>query len=184
MNKALRALLIYNGIFVLAGSLLGPLYTVYVQHITTSVVILSFSSGIFLISTTLCIFVVSLFGDKVRDKKYLLLAGFLVRAIVWFLFIFVNSVFFLIVLQIVLGVGEALGSPAFGSLMAEHLDKGRHIEDFSDMTIVFNLSGALATILGGFMVARYGFPALFVTMSALAFIAFFGLVIQPKRLFK
>lgn len=30
-NKALKILFIYNGVFVLAGSLLGPLYAIYVE---------------------------------------------------------------------------------------------------------------------------------------------------------
>ena len=67
MNKALRTLYLYNGIFVLAGGLFGPLYAVYAQKIGADVFVISLSWSIFLISSTLFTFIVSKFGDKVED---------------------------------------------------------------------------------------------------------------------
>jgi MFS family permease len=186
VNKALRALYIYNGIFVLAGGLFGPLYALYVSTYIDStidpVVIVSLSWGIFLIASTLFTFIVSKFGDGIKEKEYLLLWGFLLKAIVWVLYIYVNSLAFLIILQILLGLGEALGSPSFNSLMAQHVDRNRRIEEYSDMTIIFNLSAGLATILGGFIVAIFGFPTLFIIMSILAVVSFFGILLKPRRL--
>jgi MFS family permease len=182
VNKALRALYIYNGIFVLAGGLFGPLYAIYVQRIGGDIVTISFSWAIFLISSTLFTFVVSKFGDQVKEKEYLLMAGFLIRALVWILYIYVNNLVFLYVLQILIGLGEALGSPSFDSLIAQHVDKGHQMEEYSDMKIIFNLSGALATFLGGIIVAKFGFPMLFVLMSLLALISFIGILAKPRKL--
>jgi MFS family permease len=185
MNKALRTLLLYNGIFVLAGSLFGPLYAVYVQELNVGgnpIFTISISWGIFLVSSTLFTLLVAKFGDSVKEKEYLLMAGFLLRAAVWLMFIFVSDIVFLMILQVLLGLGEALGSPSFNSLVAEHLDKGRHVEEYSDMTIIFNLCAGLAIIIGGALVAQFGFPTLFITMSILAMIAFFGILLKPRRL--
>jgi MFS family permease len=182
INKALRTLYFYNGIFVLAASLFGPLYAVYVADIGGSVMVISISWAVFLISSTLFTMIVAKFGDAVREKEYLLLAGFLLRSGVWLLYLFVDNIAFLIILQILLGFGEALGSPSFDSLVAEHLDKGRHVEEYADMKIIFNLSAGIAAILGGALVAKFGFPILFITMSALALISFFGILLKPRRL--
>ncbi len=182
INKALRTLYLYNGIFVLAGSLFGPLYAVYVGKIGGDIFTISLSWGVFLISSTLFVFIVAKVGDTIKEHEYLLLAGFLIRAVVWILYIFVDSVLMLMILQILLGLGEALGSPSFDSLVAEHLDKGRHVEEYADMKIIFNLSSGIATILGGALVAKFGFPPLFITMSVLAMISFFGIFFKPRKL--
>jgi MFS family permease len=181
-NKALRTLYLYNGIFVLAGSLFGPLYAIYVENIGGGVIVVSMSWALFLISSTLFTFIVSKFGDTVKEKEYLLLLGFLVRAVVWILYIFVGNVYALAGLQILLGLGEALGSPTFDSLVAEHLDKGRHIEEYSDMKIIFNLSAGIAAVLGGVVVAKFGFTYLFIAMSALALFSTLGILLKPRRL--
>ncbi len=181
-NKALRTLYLYNGIFVLAAGLFGPLYALYVENIRANVLIISFSWAVFLISSTLFTFIISKFGDKVKEKEYLLMAGFLIRAIAWIMYIFVGNIFFLIFIQILLGVGDALGTPAFNSLMAEHLDRHQHIKEYSDMNIIFNLCSALATVLGGALVAYLGFQYLFVFMAALAMVSFFGILLKPRRL--
>ena len=44
--------------------------------------------------------------------------------------------------------------------------------------------GALATVVGGAIVAQFGFPALFTLMSALAIVSFFGVYLQPKRVWR
>ncbi|MBX4198296.1 MFS transporter [Candidatus Parcubacteria bacterium] len=182
INKALRTLYFYNAIFVLAGSLFGPLYAVYIEKIGGNVFIISVSWALFLISSTLFTYVISKFGDTVREKEYLLMAGFLLRGVVWILYIFVGNLWFLMVLQVLLGLGEALGSPSFDSLVAKHLDKGRFVEEYADMKIIFNLSAGLAAIIGGALVAKFGFPTLFIIMAVLALICFFGILFKPRKL--
>jgi MFS family permease len=187
-NKALRALYIYNGVFVLAASLLGPLYAVYVQQQGfvaepgQAVLIISSSWAIFLVASTLFTYIVSKFGDSIKETEYLMLWGFLLRALVWILYIFAGNLIFLFILQIILGIGDALGSPSFNTLVARHVDKGHQVEEYADMNIIFNLSGALATFLGGVIVAVYGFPTLFIIMAILALVSFFGILLKPRKL--
>ncbi|MDO8619566.1 MAG: MFS transporter [Candidatus Daviesbacteria bacterium] len=179
-NKALKFLFVCNGIFVLAGSLLGPLYAVYVEKLGRGVLAISTSWAVFLLSTTFFMFLVSRFGDGLR-KDYLLMGGFLVRAIVWFMFIFISSIPELIILQIFLGIGEAMGTPAFGAVFAEHLDKDHHVEDYADWQLVQNMMMAIGVILGGLIVNSFGFKYLFFLMSALATISFVGMLFKPNR---
>ncbi len=110
------------------------------------------------------------------------MAGFLIRAACWIMYIFVADVFFLILLQVLLGLGDACGSPAFNSLIAQHLDKHQFIKEYADMNVIFNLCTALATIIGGALVTYFGFEYLFLLMAALALISFFGILLKPRRL--
>ncbi len=180
-DGALKLLFFCNSIFVLAGSLLGPLYAVYVQGLGhDGILTISSSWSIFLFSTTLCTFIISRIGDKAR-KDDLLIAGFLVRAFIWIAFIFINSIAELIMLQALLGFGEALGSPAFDTIFAEHLDKNVHIREYADWHLLSNIVTASGTLIGGFIVSRFGFPLLFICMSFGAFVATLITLLNPKR---
>lgn len=181
-NKALKNLFIYNGIFVFAGSLLGPLYAVFVETIDTNIISVSLSWSAFLISTTLFMILVRKYGDFFKEKEYLLMAGYLVRAIVWFLFPSLSTIFGLIVLQALLGLGEALGTPAYDAIFAEHLDKNRHVQNYTDWKLVSNIVGAIAVVLGGAFVKGFGFSALFYSMGTLALVSFFGVLLKPRKL--
>ena len=72
-NPALKTLYIYNGIFVFAGSLLGPLYAVYVGLIDSAILAVSVSWAVFLMATLVFTAVISRVGDRVKEKEYLLM---------------------------------------------------------------------------------------------------------------
>ncbi len=181
-NQALKVLYLYNSIFVFASNLIGPLFAVYIQQFDHSALTISLTWAIFIISTTIFSYLFSKFGDKVIEQEYGLLAGFLIRAAVWFAFIFTTNIYVIFALQIVLGLGEALGSPSFDALRSIHIDQGRQISECSDWIVISNLSMAAATIIGGLVVSHLGFPILFLTMFILALLAFFGVFVQPRNL--
>jgi sugar phosphate permease len=181
-NKALITLFVFNGIFVFASGLLGPLYAVFVETIDTNIISVSLSWSVFLISTTAFMFIVRKYGDLIKEKEYLLMGGYLIRAIVWFLFPSLSTVFGLIILQALLGIGEALGSPAYDAIFAEHLDKNRHVQNYTDWKLISNLVGAVAVIFGGILVNEVGFSTLFYLMGVLAFVSFIGMWIKPRKL--
>lgn len=181
-NKALQTLFLYNGIFVFAASLLGPLYAVFVETIDKSISSISLSWAAFLLSGTFFMLLVRKYGDRILETEYLLLAGFLVRAIAWFSFPFISTISMLILLQILLGLGEALGSPAYETLFAKHLDKNHNIEEYSDWKLIVNFSNAFAILLGGYIIEMYGFTPLFILMGGLALLSFMGILVKPRRL--
>ena len=181
-NKVLTALFFYNGIFILAATMLGPLYAVYVERFVDGIMAVSISWATLLISTTIFTYLLSRTGDKVKDKKNLLLVGYLLRIIGWISFIFVNNIISLVLVQILLGLGESLGTPAFNTIFAEHLDKNAHIKEYSNWTLVSNLFSALGIVIGGLIVNNFGFQPLFMLMSFLALLAFTGLLFQRKQL--
>ncbi|MBX4205406.1 MAG: MFS transporter [Candidatus Doudnabacteria bacterium] len=182
INKTLRSLFLYNGLFVLAGALLGPLYAVYVQGIKNSPQAISLSWSVFLASSTVFMYVVARYGDRFKKKSNLLIAGFLVRALVWILYSVTTTIIPLLLLQVLFGLGEALGSPAYNAIVAEHLDKSRHMEDYSDQIIFFNITAAIGTALGGFLVYQYGFKFLFYSMAILAIVSAIGVYSKSKKI--
>lgn len=181
-NKALKILFFHNGIFMFGASLLGPLYAIFVETIDSNVMAVSISWSAFLLSSTLCMVALRNYGDSIKEKEYMLLAGFLIRGLAWFSFPFIGSIEMLVVLQILLGAGEALGTPAFEAILAEHLDAGQQIKEYIDWKLIANLTGAIGVIIGGAIIKYTGFSFLFFTMGTLAMISFFGILFKPRNL--
>lgn len=179
-NKVLRILFLYNGIFVLAGSLLGPLYAIYVEKLNTGILPVSISWATFLASTTLFTYLISKIGDGFKHKRYLLAGGYLIRGLGWITMSRITSIEHLIMLQFILGIGESLGTPAFDALVAEHLDKNKHIMDYSDWKMLSNFVLVIGTLIGGYVVSRTGFTYLMIAMAMLAFVSFAGVLSARK----
>lgn len=180
-NKYLRNLFIFNGIFVLASGLLGPLYAVFVEKIDNSVLAVSFSWSAFLFSTTFFLLIVAKYADRIEKRKYLVMAGYLIQAIVWLLYPQTNNLIQLILLQIMLGAAEAMGAPTFQVMIAEHLDKGNKIQEYSVWKIILNAATAVAAVVGGLVVNYWGFSVLFYIMAGLALLSFLGLYLNLRE---
>lgn len=180
-DHLLKSLFLFNGIFVFAGSLLGPLYALYVLKLGDGVISVSTSSALFMAATTLFTFLVSQLKDGQKREEDLLRAGFLLRAFVWFAYTQIHTIPQLLFLQIINGLGAGFGSPAFDALFAEHLDKSHHLHEYADYQVLTNLLTALGTFLGGLLVAKFGFTPLLYVMSGTALISFFGFFFLPVK---
>jgi MFS family permease len=170
-NLPLRMLFLSNSMFVFATALLGPLYAVYLEGISQGVLAVSLTWSVFLCSSVLFTLILSRIGDRLGHKRRLLMAGFLLRAIGWGLLIFATSLWWVIIVQIILGLGDALGGPSFDAMVAEHLDSGKHIQEYADWKLLSSIAMTGGTLIGGFVVYSLGFGWLFGTMSILAIAA-------------
>lgn len=181
INRSLKILFLCNSIFVFSSHLFGPLYAVFVEKIGGGVIAISTSWSVFMLSATLTMFLVSKFGDRVKEKEYLLAGGFLLRALAWLGYLAVGNFTGLIVIQIILGIGEAIGTPAWSALFAKHLDNKHEVSDYSNWNILANAVSSVSTLLGGFIVTFFGFNSLFLIMAGLALFSFILVLITPRR---
>ncbi len=172
MNKTIKLLLICNGIFVFAAGLLIPVFALFVLKIGGGAELAGILVGIqYLTSTLVSLYVVRL-KDNISLSRTLLQINFIIRSLAWLIIAFFPTIPVMICAQASLGVAEAIGSPAFNSLVSENLDYKQHIKEWGMWEIIVTPSTGIASILGGFVVAHYGFGTLFITMSTLSFVSF------------
>jgi predicted MFS family arabinose efflux permease len=181
-RTALKILFISNGIFVFADRLLGPLYAIYAEKFHTSTLWVSFSWFVYVFSATIFTAIVAKYGDKVKEKEYLLVAGFMFRVLSWILYIFTSNIELFLFVQVMLGLGDAMGSPAFDSIFATHIDKGSEVNEYSTWKLVLSFSMAIASLLGGLIVYYYSFELLFVIMALLGVVSSLVVLLQPRKL--
>jgi predicted MFS family arabinose efflux permease len=181
VNNSLKSLFTINAIFVFASQLLGPLFAVYVLDIDGGIMLVSLATSVQLFSSTLFLAIVSKWGIAIKEKEHLLAAGYILRALGWLGYIFVSTPVGLVLLQLVFGLGEALGTPSFNAIFAEHVNKEDDVSMYADYSVISNLVMSLGTLLGGFLVTVWGFNALFLIMSVMATISFLMVLALPKK---
>ncbi|PIQ77055.1 hypothetical protein COV82_06475 [Candidatus Peregrinibacteria bacterium CG11_big_fil_rev_8_21_14_0_20_46_8] len=178
MTKTLKILFLTNGIFMLAAGLFGPLYAVYVGQMQDGLLLVTFSWPIFLFSTT---FFVYLFGkrplrlsrtnNQSDQKRNILMVSYLIRACTWIAYIFVATPAQLLILQVFIGLAEALGAPTFDALVAENVSRENSLQAYSFWKMVSSVVTAVAASIGGGIVYLFGFNALFVVMAGLSIVS-------------
>ena len=67
-NKSLRILLITNGIVLIAGAMLGPIYALFVEKIGGSLLDASLTGGFFALAAGITTLLAGKFADKHKDE--------------------------------------------------------------------------------------------------------------------
>lgn len=111
--------------------------------------------------------------SKSTNKKKLIMAisGMLCLSIAYFGFAFTLNIAFIFFFYSMLGMGLGLAAPAKNSLFSIHLDKSKEATEWSLADATVFICMALATALGGFIAAQYGFPTLFLLSSIITILA-------------
>jgi len=181
MNKKLRILFLTNGIFIIAGALLGPLYAIFVDTFDVTPLTISLSWATMLTSSLITFYIIS---KKVDDEKNininLLVAGYLISGLAWILYLLVSSVVFLFAVQVLLGVGLAAGGPSWLLLVTNNLDEDKGVYNFAQWSMISKVVEIAAVTGGGIIVTTLGFKTLFFAMAIVAFVSA-GLLLSLKK---
>ena len=180
-NKPLRILIGINTVFIFGAFMFPPLFALFVKEIGGGVLEAGSIWAVFAIVTGILMLIISRFGDRIKEKEYLVAGGYLFRLAGWLGYFFATTLGHLYILQLVLAVGEAIGTPAFNAIYSEHLDKGKYIKQWGAWTSPALIIGGIAALFGGIIVSLFGFRLLFLLMASLAGISFFFLMIQPRK---
>jgi len=181
-NKSLKILLGINSVFVLGANMFPPLFALFVKELKGGAFAAGSIWATFAIVTGILTFILSRFGDSIKEKEYLIAGGYFFRLIAWVGCFFVNSLWHLYFLQIILAMGEALGNPAYNAIYSEHLDRGHYVKQWGISTSSNAILIGIAAFTGGVIVTQFGFRILFLVMAFLAAIPFILLMIQPRKL--
>jgi len=163
--------MLINSFFVFAINMFGPLYAVYVQKIDTTVLNVGGIWSFYIFGVGIFAYLVSRLESHIKYASYLLILGFLLRASGWLGYIFANEVWQLYAIQVFLALGEALGSPSYNQLFAEHVGKGSVAPEWGISMSINSIIMGIASFAGALIVYTYGFNALFAVMILLSFVS-------------
>ena len=170
-NKALRILLITNGLVLLAGAMLGPIYALFVENLGGDLLDASLTGGFFALAAGITTLIAGKFADKNKRDELIVASGYAVMGLGFLLYIFVNSIWFLFGVQILIGFAEAFYSPAFDALFSKHVTKKKAGREWGAWESMNYFSIAIGAIVGGLVVNAFGFKSVFYIMGTISLIS-------------
>ncbi len=179
-NKAIHILLLTDGIVMLAGAMLGPIYAIFVEEIGGGLLDASFAGGIFALAAGITTLISGRYSDKIKENELIIVLGYIIMGIGFALYLIVRSIEALFLIQIVIGFGEAIYGPAFDAVYSKHLERKKSGFQWGSWEAMSYFTTATGAILGGIIVTRFGFDAVFVIMSFLCFGSALYLYFLPR----
>jgi len=170
MNPKLKVLLLASSMFMLAGGLLGPIYAIFVEEIGGDILTAGTSYAAFAIAAGVLIFFVSRWEDHIKHQEKLVVGGYILSCIGFLGYLFIHEAWHLFVVQIIFGLGEAIGTPAYDGLYSKHLDKGKFVSEWGMWDSMAYLIAGIAAFCGGFLAKMYGFKTILIVMFILSLV--------------
>lgn len=187
MKFGLKAMLALEAIFMFSGGIFGPLYALFIREVGGSILDVGIASSIFLIVTGILTFIISRWENRLKHQEKLYLLGYLLTAISYLGYIFVTNRTEIFILQMFLGISQAIYLPVRDSLFTKFLDKGEEAKEWGEWETEAYIVPAFAALLGAWIAANYGFKNLFFIMSLISLagvalgLKFFSLRKKSKR---
>jgi len=168
-NKAIRILLISNGMILIAGAMLGPIYALFVEDIGGSLLDASLTAGVFALVAAITTLIAGKYADKIKQNELIIVFGYLVMGLGFLLYTIVNSIWFLFFVQVLIGFAEAIYSPAFDALYSKHLSIRKAGREWGAWEAMSYFTYACGAAIGGLIATRFGFNVIFIIMAILSF---------------
>lgn len=170
-NRALRVLLVTNAMILISAAMLGPIYALFVEKIGGSLLDASLTSAIFAFAAGLTTLSAGRYIDKIKRPHFIVIFGYLVMGLSFILYMFVNTIWALFSVQILIGFAEAISYPAFDAVYSKHLTRGKIGTEWGAWESVNFFSAAIGATIGGFIATIFGFNGLFTIMAGLCFLS-------------
>jgi len=97
------------------------------------------------------------------------------------LYLWADSIWFIFLLQVLIGIGEAIYSPAYDAIYSKHLDGHQSGKQWGAWEAMRYFVGTLGAIVGGFIVTQFGFPVIFIAMAILCFSSALYMYLLPRK---
>ena len=167
MNRVLRILLGAEGFSILAAGMFGPIYAIFVENIGGDILEAGGAYALFCLAAGILMFLMGRWEDRVKHKEKLVIIGYLLGSVGILGYIFISSPLHLFIVQIILGLSEAIGSPAYDSMYSRNLDKGKYASEWGVYESMDYIVTGIAAVFGALIAATFGFQYLFIIMFLL-----------------
>jgi len=180
-NRALRILLITNAMILVADAMLGPIYALFVEDIGGDLLDASLTGATFALAAGITVLITGRLSDRVGEPEIVVAFGYVLIGLGYVLYLFVDSILFLLAVQVVIGLGQATYSPSFDALYSRHLDGHKEGTEWGMWEAMNYFSIAIGAAAGGLVVRFFGFHTLFLCMGLFCLGSAFYIYRLPRR---
>lgn len=180
-NRQIRILLITNGLILIASAMLGPIYALFVEKVGGDLLDASFAFGIYALAAGITTLISGRYADKIKENELIVVLGYAIMGVAFVGYIFVSSIWSLLIVQVLIGLGEAIYSPAFDAVYSKHLDGNKSGREWGAWESINYFTMAFGAISGGFLVTYFNFNVLFLVMGSLCFFSALYIFLLPRK---
>lgn len=170
MKNGLKILIAADAFATLALGMIGPIYAIFVENIGGDILDVGWAYFVFTFTSGAVLYLISTWENKIKHKEKLVVLGYLINALGCFLYFFVDTQMALLVVQVVLGIGVAVVSPAFDSIYSHFVTSEKEASDWGAWEAMGYFVAAIGAVAGSMIANTFGFGALFLVMSAAALV--------------
>ncbi len=165
INPVVRFLIVSETVSAGAVGLLGPIFALFIDDfiIGSNEAVVGLAAGIFLLSKSLFQIPIAHYLDRIRGEKddfWFLFGSTVLTALIPLLYLVIDTPMELYLVQFALGIITAATYPSFMAILTRHMDKGKEGMEWGIYFTLTDISSAALAIIGGFVAATAGFPAL------------------------
>lgn len=182
LNKALKILLVTNSLVLLAGGMIGPIYAIFVEDIGGDLLDASLAGSVFALAAGITTLLSGRYSDMNKHKEKIVVLGYIIMGVGFMLFTLVTSVWMLLIVQVIIGFGEAIYIPAFDAVYSEHLDHHKEGRQWGAWESMYYFVTAIGAAIGGYIVVYLGFHVMFILMALLCLSSALYIYRLPKKI--
>ena len=180
-SRATKILLSTDSIVLVSIAMLGPFYTIFVENIGGSLFDASLTIAIFAFVAGVVTLISGKYTDKIKEKELIVVFGYAVMGVGFFLYIFVNSIWTLFAVQVLIGFAGAIYAPAFDALYSKHIKAYEAGRVWGTWEAMDYFSISIGAIIGSLIVYYWGFEMLFILMAAFCFSSALYIYFLPRK---
>lgn len=190
INTVIKTLIASDFFFFFSIGLLAPLYAIFVlENIENRIEIVGYAVSIYWLSRMIFTVPVSHIMDKIkgnRDEYYFLVFGTFFVSLIPILLIFAENPLHLFLIQFLHGLFATISVQAWRILFTTYIDKSVIGFEWAIEDLGICLATAISASVGAYIVNKFGFDYLFLSMFLLGLTSTTILVTlyRVKKLFK
>jgi DHA1 family multidrug resistance protein-like MFS transporter len=161
--------------------MLGPIYALFVEEIGGSLLDASYAGAIFALAAGITVLLSGKYADKIKRPEFIMAFGYVMVGTGFLLLTRVNSIWSLLLVQALIGFGEATYSPSFDAIYSRHLDKHKEGKQWGIWESMMYFTTVIGAIAGGLIATYYNFDALFLVMAIMCIASATYIFFLPKK---
>ena len=171
LSKLSRILIFASSLWYFGEGLFGPLFAVYAEKIGGDILDISWAWAAYLMVTGICYILFGNLVNKTKYKKQVMIAGYALNAVFTFAYLFVYNTKTLLLVQVGLGIAEAMSTPIWDSLFASNLEDTENTFHWGLASGHPHVISGIAIAIGGLIANYFSFNTLFIFMGCIQVLA-------------
>jgi len=180
MNRTLLFLIVTNSLIFLAEAMVGPIYALFVREVGGSLFSAGIAGAVFALVAGVATLLSGKLSDRIRRHRLFIVLGYLIIGIGFALYILVDTFNKLLLVEALIGFGQAVYGPPFSALYTKYVNANTSAAQWSVWEAMTYFTTAVGALVGGMLVSNFGFHILFGAMSFIAFLSAFGVYKIPN----